>query len=146
MTALPPQLQRAEALHTARSRVIDAFGLIELEIVALLRDADAKILKAPLGQKIAAVRKIEPSPQYSKKRRAAVVEALDSLVPLIERRAEIAHSAMQVVRIRGDGEDRAGFSNPATQAGHGDRMVLYRERELAGLEAEVRAIAGKLTG
>jgi hypothetical protein len=144
MTTLPPQSQQAEALHAARSRVIDAFGLIELEIVALLRDADAKILKAPLGQKIAAVRKIEPSPRYSKKRRAIVLEALDSLVPLLERRAEIAHSAMRVVRIRGDQEDRAGFSNPATQAVHGNRMALYRERELAALEAEVRAIAGQL--
>jgi hypothetical protein len=144
MTAMPPHSQNAEALHSARSRVIDAFGFVELEIVALLRDVDAKILKAPLSQKIAAVRKIEPSPRYSKKRRAAVLEALDSLVPLLERRAEIAHSAMQVVRIRGDGEDRAGFSNPATQPNQGDRMVLYREHELAGLERDVRAIAGRL--
>jgi hypothetical protein len=90
--------QYAEALHLARSRVIDAFGELECEIVALLRETDAKVLKAPLSQKIAAVRKIEPSPHYSKKRLAAVREALDSLAPLLERRAEIAHSDMQVVQ------------------------------------------------
>jgi hypothetical protein len=144
MTAMPPHSQHAEALHAARSRVIDAFGQAELEIVALLRDVDAKILKAPLSQKIAVVRKIEPSPHYSKKRRAAVLESLDELTLLLQCRAEIAHSAMQVVRVRGDGEDRAGFCNPALQPEHGRRMALYSELELARLAEDVRAIAGRL--
>ena len=90
MTAMPLHSQHAEALHAARSRVIDAFGEVEVEVVALLQNADAKILKAPLSQKIAAVAKIEPSPHYSKKRRDIVREALNDLVPLLERRADTA--------------------------------------------------------
>ena len=115
-----------------------------MEIVALLQGLDPKVLKAPLGQKIAAVRKIEPNPRYSKKRRDMVHEALDALSPLLERRAEIAHSALQIVRIRGAGVDLAGFSNPATQLEHGTRMVLYDEEDLVRLACVVRAIARKL--
>ena len=137
-------VQRAEALHVARSRVIDAFGEVELAIVTLLRGTEAKVLKAPLSQKIAAARKIEPNPRYSRKRRDAVHEALDALTPLLIRRAEIAHSTMLVVRVHGEGDDRAGFSNPATQPERGESLVLYRTQELADLAKDIRAIAHRL--
>jgi hypothetical protein len=146
MTAMPPASHRTEAFHLARSRVIDAFGELELEIVALLRGAEAKVLKAPLSQKIAATRKIEPSPRYSKKRREAVHLALDKLTPFLARRAEIAHSAMQFVRIIGEADERAGFSNPADQPERGERIVLYRVQDLIDLANDVRAIARELAG
>jgi hypothetical protein len=143
MTALPPAIHQGDALHIARSRVIDAFGELECEIVGLLRETDAKILKAPLSQKIVAVRKIAPGPRYSKRRRDLVQALLDELSPLLERRAELAHGTLQIVRLRGEKGERAGFSNPATQPEHGENMVLYREEDLTRLANDVRAVARK---
>jgi hypothetical protein len=141
MTALPEGLLRTEALHAARSRVIDAFGEAEGALVALLRDRDAKLLTAPLGQKMAAVRKLAPSPQYSKSRRDAVHLALDKLLDLLPRRAEIAHSQMRFVRIVGDSEERAAFHNPGTQPGLGEAIVVYSRQDLIDLATSVREIA-----
>ena len=147
MTVMSPPAQRTEeAFHVARSRVVDAFGDVEREIVALLQRADAKVLKAPLSQKLAAVRKIEPSPRYARKRRDAVHEALDKLTPLLVRRAEIAHSMMQIVRIIGEQEMRAGFRNPAAQPERGECMLLYRVQDLNDLARDVRALARELGG
>ena len=141
MTAMPDSAQRTDALHAARSRLIDAFGEVEGELVSILRTSDAKILTAPLSQKIGAVRKVAPSPQYSKNRRDAVHNALDKLGGLLARRAEIAHSPMFFVRIIGETEERAGFRNPSTQPTIGDTMTLYRRQDLLDLTKEVRAIA-----
>ena len=146
MTAPLEGAQRADALHAARSRLIDAFGEAEGVLVILLRNADAKVLNAPLSQKIAAVRKIAPSPRYSKSRRDSVHQALDKLQDLLGRRAEIAHSPMRFVRIIGDAEERAAFCNPAMQPDHGEVIVLHRRQDLIDLAAEVRAIAKELAG
>jgi hypothetical protein len=147
MTAMPPAAELTEAtFHVARSRLVDAFGEVEREIAKLLQSADAKLLTAPLGQKIASVRKIEPNPRYSKKRRDDVHQALDKLMPLLARRAEIAHSAMQIVRILGEREERAGFRNPATQPERGESVLLYRAQDLVDLASDVRNIARKLAG
>lgn len=146
MTAITPARTDEEAFHVARSRVVDAFGEVEREIVALLQRADAKVLKAPLSQKFAAVRKIEPSPHYARKRRDTVHGALDKLTPLLVRRAEIAHSAMQIVRIIGEQEVRAAFHNPAAQPERGECVLLYRVQDLIDLARDVRALARDLAG
>ena len=130
-------------LHNARSRLIDAFGDVELELVRLLSISDKKIRLAPLSQKIAAVRKIEASPRYSRKQRADVAEALDLLEPLLPRRAEVAHSSMSVVRIEKD-EMLAGFCNPAAAASHGRTLQVYTLEQLTRFTKEVRDIAARL--
>jgi hypothetical protein len=146
MTAMPDSAQRTDALHAARSRLIDAFGEVEREIVSILLTSGAKILTAPLSQKIGAVRKVAPNPQYSKSRRDDVHMALDKLGDLLVRRAELAHSPMFFVRIIGDTEERAGFRNPSTQPAFGETMTLYRRQDLIDLTKEVRAIAKELAG
>ena len=147
MTAMsPPEERTEEAFHVARSRVVDAFGEVEREILALLQSTDAKLLKAPMSQKIAALRKVEPSPRYARKRRDAVHASLDELALLLARRAEIAHSVMQIVHIIGEPELRAGFHNPATQAQRGECMLLYRVQDLVDLSRDVRALARELSG
>ena len=146
MSAPTNSNEGGSSLHVRRSEVIDAFAKVEDALVALLRLGDKKVTTAPLGQKIAVVRKIGPSPSLSKKRRDEVHEALDKLQPLLARRTEIAHSPMLIVRVGDEPEGLAGFANPALQPTTGRSLQVYTLQNLQHLTDEVRDIARQLAG
>ena len=112
METLSIQLTKADALHVARSKMLDEFAKIEEAVVGLMLRAKCTIKADHLSQKIQVLRATKPTPQYSRAKRAQVLPLLDQLEPLLALRNDIVHSAMRIANI--DGDPHASFRNVRT--------------------------------
>lgn len=103
-----------DEFHSARSKFLDAFAVLETHVVRLLIKNGLEPSCLSLGFKIEALRKAKPGPQYAKAAKAAVEAVLDGLSDLLKIRADIVHAELIVVTI--DGERRAMFRNALSVA------------------------------
>jgi hypothetical protein len=111
-----------KSAHLFRSRLLDRFSIIETELLAHLAATDLKVAaKAPLGQKMDALRALieirAERPKVTKK----LSVLLDRLQPLARLRSDIVHSGIEVVT-RAGGAKAAIFQN----VGHRDIPDRYR--------------------
>lgn len=83
-------------LQAARSDLLDAFAEVESAIFRLEAKHDLKPNNASLGQKIARLRKLEPTGD-----RSPLPAVLDQLVELNAVRTEVVHRPMSAVALQG---------------------------------------------
>jgi hypothetical protein len=130
-----------DALHIARSRMLDAHAAVELAIARRL--AKLGIERQQLfGQNIEALRKAKPHPQYSKATRTRVIAQLDQLTPLQEIRCDIVHARLQLIQL-GD-EPVACFINPQRCSTLSDQGRLVSQSQFAEIERRLLKIAAEI--
>jgi hypothetical protein len=139
MAAAPSPVN--DALHIARSRLIDAHAAVEQAIAKRL--ARLGIERQQLcGQNIEALRNAKPHPQYSKATRTRVLAQLDELGPIQEIRCDVAHARLQVVEL---GEETvACFINPQRCGTLSDQARLVFPAQFAEIERRLLRIAAEI--
>ena len=131
-----------EALHLARSRVIDAHAKVDAAICRRLRANQIELDTWQVSQKAEALRTIKASPRYSKLERQRVHDLLARFDLLNEIRCDLAHSPLRVVRI--DDQLTALFANPKNADGLSSLARLMNAEQLSAVASELEDMAKAL--
>ena len=142
MTSSLPFATTAEQLHTARSKLLDAFVRVEESVARLLLASKTSFNGELLGQRIELLRAAKAGPQFSKKKRADVLKLLDEIVALLPVRNDIAHGRLQIAVI--DQESLACFINVRQTLEPSQTARLFRLEQLDRLTRKIRVIAEEL--
>ena len=142
MTSPLPFVTTAEQLHTARSKLLDAFVRVEESVARLLVASKTSFNGEMLGQRIELLRAAKAGPQFSKKKRVYVLKLLDEIVPLLPIRNDIAHGRLQVAMI--EQESHACFINVRQTLEPSQNARLFRLEQLDRLTRKIQAIAEEL--
>jgi hypothetical protein len=132
-----------QSFKIARSDILDAFAELESEVITLLVrfNGDAGCPTRPLAQKLESLAGLKPAPSLSKKRKAEIAAVIDEIKTLLGVRADIVHSRLQIVP---GPTPSALFPNAADANSPYPQARLMTRENMAGLEDQVRKIAGRL--
>lgn len=138
-----PGATNVDDLKIARNDFIEAHNVVDAAIRAKLISFSVK--PQPLvGQNVEALRKIEPSPQYSKAEKTKVGDLLNRFAPLQSLRCDLVHGLMDFAAI--NGEHYALFANVQSQPLIGRKVVVLTLTQLREGIAELNSLAREFRG
>lgn len=142
MNSTNPATDLIQQFHIERSKLLDAFVLIEAAVTKLLTNSKTAFNGEMLGQRIELLRNAKVGPQFSKKSRVEVLLLLDKIAPLLPIRNDLAHSKLSMAFV--DHEHLACFINARQAPDPCQCARLFRLEQLKKLTLKIRKIAGEL--
>lgn len=139
-TTNPPVTK--EQLQSARSGFLDAFAQCETALIALGKRLNLKAGDYTLGQRLDSLRKIKPSPTFSKAKADSLATLVERLTCLNEIRVDVVHSRMCVAPIAG--QMRACLINAKHADNDAPIARLMTLEAFARCNKELNEIAGAL--
>lgn len=128
----PPTL---DSLHMQRSRCLDAFASLEEVLVSLLGALKIRSGSESLGQKLAALAKAQPNPEFSKARLENLLKLLPACEMLVTVRNDIVHAKMHTVRI--EDEPKACFINTRDCFAGSKSARIFSDQGLCQLRSDI---------
>ena len=130
--------------HIWRSRLLDAFASLELNVVKLLTKSEKSLLSenAPLGQKIEALKKLEMVPTPAKNYTANLAKICLELAPYLSIRSDVVHAKLAICIC--DGVLNAKFSNTANDNKPYGEIRLFTFADFDAISKDVRRLSNQL--
>lgn len=137
-----PVTVKADALHIARSRYLDAFAGLEMALAEVLRAFGQTAQNAPMGQRLTKLRALPPGPLLSKANAAKLPALADRLAVAANIRADIVHGCATAHAI--DGTVTFRLVNPAHAHEQPPLCRLLTKVDLERLTQQVKALTSEV--
>ena len=130
--------------HILRSEMLDAFANLESVVIKLLAKSEKPLAdqKAPLGQRIEALKNLTLNPAPTKKYSATLTKICTELLPYLRIRSDVVHA--NLVFCEFDGVEAAKFCNTVDLAGPYPRVRLLTFTEFKAINKKVKQFTSQL--
>lgn len=131
--------------HIWRSRLLDAFASLELNIVRLLAKSDKVLVgeNAPLGQKLEALKKLTLTPSPTKNCSVKLAKICLELAPYLSIRSDVVHAKLTVCVC--DNVLSAKFCNTVNHDNPYAEVRMLTFEDLDTIGKDVRRLSNQLS-
>ena len=133
------------AMHIARSKFIDTFAFAEYELLSLM-DRLAIARNHLLGQNIDALKKVAPSPKFSKASQTQLQAAVATFSAIQSIRCDVVHGGMELITMKGQAVACFINAQQVNTLSAAARLLTLEQLDhlnctMAGIAKQLRAIS-----